>query len=810
MTLEFKEYCARTGLEHEPSPRYRKEHNGVVERSIQTIGNGARAMMHHGNAPERDFKYAVKHALFCKNDSMTKANKLSATPNATFEGVSTLPPSRRILKAPLFCLAYPVIYDEERRKHGNRASPAIYLGVESSSSAYLFRDIRSGRSFFNADAVWHCNTFPYRPTITIAPTAVHAPVEGVEADLKFNDNAPIQMPGEMKPITAQPDNDKIAAPEEHKHDASNTQTGMQLRTTREPSARALDNIASMTVSSTTAHTESNNKTATIPWRLQLEIDQGLEDGMPDPTTWEEALASDDAPLWLEADADEAASHRHHGTWRLVPPTPGVKVYKCKRVMKRKRDEMGRVTRYKVRWTVAAYKRVMKQGIDYSEKYAATARWETYRVLIAIAVHKGWPLHLIDVKTFFLYGELPEDERIHMQQVSGHEVKGKEDWVCLVLKSIYGHPAASHHAQRKLKKCLTGSQVFRQCVFDSCLYILDDGTDVYFLCTHVDDMLGSGTSGGHKKAIQCLKSVFEIKVTTEPKLLLGVAIERDYKNRKAKLHQGTYVRKLLADEGMLNCNPTRTPMDVGLLGTVRRGPLKDAQSDSGSTGKEFQRILGKITWLLKTRPDIQFAAAVLARFSIGAGETELKYAKRVLRYLAGSPDRGIIVDGNGPLDISGGCDADWGGDLRTDKSTSGTFSKLGRTLVCTQVKLQRKVADSTAMAKTYAAHEELRTVTWLFGLCGDMGLRMSRPARCVIDNAAAHKQGKNPVNHAASKHYRLPQAIIRQGHEDNLMTLVKVASDDNPADVFTKPLDAVKFHKHIDALMGSEEKFDTRA
>ena len=96
---------------------------------------------------------------------------------------------------------------------------------------------------------------------------------------------------------------------------------------------------------------------------------------------------------------------------------------------------------------------MKQGIDYKEKYASTAHWTTHMILLTVAATNDYDLTLFDIKTFFLYGELPEDEQIYMEQIPGREVEGKEDYVHRLLSAIYGHPAADYHAQVKLRNCL---------------------------------------------------------------------------------------------------------------------------------------------------------------------------------------------------------------------------------------------------------------------------------------------------------------------------------------------------------------------
>ena len=96
----------------------------------------------------------------------------------------------------------------------------------------------------------------------------------------------------------------------------------------------------------------------------------------------------------------------------------MKVYKSRPVYKRKRDHDGKVVRHKARFTIAAYKRTMREGIDYQDKYASTAMWTTVLLIIWIAVQNNWPIWLIDIATFFLYGKLPEDEVVYMHPFPG--------------------------------------------------------------------------------------------------------------------------------------------------------------------------------------------------------------------------------------------------------------------------------------------------------------------------------------------------------------------------------------------------------
>lgn len=44
---------------------------------------------------------------------------------------------------------------------------------------------------------------------------------------------------------------------------------------------------------------------------------------------------------------------------------------------------------------------------------------------------------IDVKTAFLYGILPEEETMYMEQPQGFEEPGMEDYVCKLERGLYG-------------------------------------------------------------------------------------------------------------------------------------------------------------------------------------------------------------------------------------------------------------------------------------------------------------------------------------------------------------------------------------
>jgi hypothetical protein len=327
------------------------------------------------------------------------------------------------------------------------------------------------------------------------------------------------------------------------------------------------------------------------------------------------------------------------------------------------------------------------------------------------------------------------------------------------------------------------------------------TERFWLATHVDDMPSSGTTGGRKLAEARLKERFDITADYDPKVILGVQLERNREKRTMKCHQGDYVKAMLRKYDMTSCNPRDTPLEANVMAQIRELLNKGITGEQGKE-KEFQTFEGEIMWLYRSRPDLHFLIGLFARFVRSAGETQMRWTKQLLRYLAHDPEKGIILAPGSKLYLHGGSDADWGGDEISQKSTSGDYLSLGTlgVIVCSS-KLQRKVADSSTCAETYAAHELVRKTIEVEGKLREMGFNVPLPVKLKQDNDSVIKMGKNPIAHAGSKHYRIPQAFIRGAVDDGLVEFEEVSSAGNPADVFTKPSTRPKFHHDCDQLMG---------
>ena len=84
--------------------------------------------------------------------------------------------------------------------------------------------------------------------------------------------------------------------------------------------------------------------------------------------------------------------------------------------------------------------------DWADVFAATPTWASLRLLLQMALKKGWKVKLADISTAFLHAELDEPERVYIIPPATENAKGK---VWRLLRSLYGEeePAKAPGASR---------------------------------------------------------------------------------------------------------------------------------------------------------------------------------------------------------------------------------------------------------------------------------------------------------------------------------------------------------------------------
>lgn len=183
---------------------------------------------------------------------------------------------------------------------------------------------------------------------------------------------------------------------------------------------------------------------------------------------------------------ELAALKANRTWTLTILPPHKKAIGCKWVYKIKRHLNGTIERCKARLGAKGYTQM--QGVDYHETFSPVAKLTTVRVLLSLAVAKGWSIQQLDVNNAFLHGDLHEE--VYMQLPQGYAGKG-ENMVCHLNKSLYGLKQASRCWFAKFSNVLLAMGFF-QSKADYSLFYRHKGKSSILLLVYVDDIIITGT------------------------------------------------------------------------------------------------------------------------------------------------------------------------------------------------------------------------------------------------------------------------------------------------------------------------------
>ena len=130
----------------------------------------------------------------------------------------------------------------------------------------------------------------------------------------------------------------------------------------------------------------------------------------------------------------------------------------------------------------------------------------------------------------------------------------------------------------------------------------------------------------------------------------------------------------------------------------------------------------------------FGASLLSRFMQESSQVHFGAAKRVLRYLQGTMDNGIMYKFGRNLNLIGYSDSDWAGSIDDMKSTSGYAFLFGSSICSWLSEKQSAVAQSTAEAEYVSASKATSQAIWLRRIFEDIGENQKKGMfRIVITN-----------------------------------------------------------------------------
>lgn len=487
--------------------------------------------------------------------------------------------------------------------------------------------------------------------------------------------------------------------------------------------------------------------------------------------------------WNTAMKNEIQSMKENDVWELVELPAKKKLVSSKWVFKEKSGTDGGVL-FKARLVAQGF--TQKKGLDYDETFSPVARFESVRAVIALAVKHELELHQMDVTCAFLNGNL--NEEVYMKQPEGFIVKGKEQLVCKLKKSIYGLKQSPRCWNFCLDSQLLGMGL-QKSQSDPCIYNNSEGEKL-IVAVYVDDLIIAGKSSNEIMRVkQSLSSAFKMKDLGKLKEFLGVSVVQKEDTGDVWLGQPSYTDKILETYNMSNCKPISTPVDPAAVLT------KKTEESEQFDAKLYQSAVGSLLYLsTKTRPDLTFAVNNVARFCANPSQQHWTAVKRIFRYLKGTQMSGLLFTSSEPGSLVGYSDADWAGDREDRKSTSGYTYMLSGAAISWRSKKQQTVALSTAEAEYTALSAASQEALWLRQLMVDLGDGSTDPTLIYEDNQAAIAISKNPQYHARCKHIDIKYHFVRDQIFKGSIAVKYCPTENMIADMFTKALSKDRFIK----------------
>jgi Reverse transcriptase (RNA-dependent DNA polymerase)/GAG-pre-integrase domain len=532
---------------------------------------------------------------------------------------------------------------------------------------------------------------------------------------------------------------------------------------------------------------------------------------PDIMYLQEALKAPDRNEFIKAMEKEVNSHMNNHNWQIIsrakvpsnqPVLPAVWA------MRRKRNiQTQEVYKWKARLNVHGGKQT--KNLNYWETYAPVASWSSIRLVMNLAAYKKWEIRQLDFVLAFL--QAPVETDIYMEITSGFRVTngGRSDKVLHLINNLYGQKQAGRvwnlHLSDGLKKL-----GFSQSKNDPCIYWRGKSLIVIY----TDDTIVTGPDPMElDQIVSDIGAMFEI--TSQPTVddFLGVHISRDDKAGTISLTQPHRIKSILDDLGLKSNSTSRSTPALS-----SRILHKYESSPPHNEDWHYRSVIGKLNYLEKSsRPDLAYAVHQCARFLENPKIEHTKAVKMIGRYLLGTSDKGIIcTPTNASFDCY--CDADFCGlwnkdiaehDSSTARSRSGFLVLYANCPVVWASKLQTEIALSSTESEYVSLLQSLREVLPLMRLIQELaqaGFDVSSQSpkvhcRVFEDNSGALAMATTPKMRPRTRHMNLKYHHFREAVTRGDVTIHAIDTNDQVADILTKPLAETQFNKLRMLMMG---------
>ena len=541
-------------------------------------------------------------------------------------------------------------------------------------------------------------------------------------------------------------------------------------------------------------------------------------------TWDQAMHGPLAEGYMEAARKEIKTLVDMGCWEEVDRQPWMNVLPSTWTFKKKLYPSGLVRKLKGRFCARGDRQI--QNVDYFDTFAPVVSWTTVRLLLILSVQLSLATKQVDYTSAFVHADIDKPPNFHMMTKDEQDRTGvyvdmprgfsKSGKVLKLNRSLYGLKQSPRNFFLFLKSKLENIGFEQALDVDPCLFI----SDKVICLVYVDDTLLFARS---MKDIDDVLHKLEheqnmgLEVEDDVAGFLGVHMARDEESGTVTLTQRGLIDKIVEALGCQDLPPVSTPADLTLG--------RDEDGDPPNCTFSYPSVIGML-WCVygHSRPDLGFAISQAAGHAFQPKRSHELALIRIGQYLKGTADKGLILKpfqvDQFQLDVY--VDSDFMGRFGKEKpdnpdnvkSRGGHVLLLNGCPIVWSSKLLGSICLSTMMAEYYALSEAMREVLPLRNLVRAVGAGLGLDPNCLTqfktttweDNAGALSLANlEPGQHTPRSKYYDVKVHWFKSHLTKLgpdpITIEKIPTDLNIADLFTKPLKKDTFEYLRFLLMG---------
>ena len=219
---------------------------------------------------------------------------------------------------------------------------------------------------------------------------------------------------------------------------------------------------------------------------------------------------------------------------------------------------------------------------------------------------------------------------------------------------------------------------------------------------------------------------------------------------------------------------------------------------------YREAVGSLMYATNiARIDIAFAVNRVSRQVASPTKVDWEETKRIFRYLADKQEMAIVYSSDNKRGLEAYCDADFAGDARSSRSTTGIVILFGGAPIHWRSSLQKLVTLSSTEAELVSLCTVTKDIMWLRKIAEELDIiAPDEPIPIYCDNESAIKIVTRRKAMQRTRHLSARTGYVAEQIENKKISVHHVKTDNQLADMLTKATIPKTFRRNCSMLMKS--------